>query len=45
MGQSDKQNLDSIIRKCLSDTPEGRLSFTETLSVIESHLHTYAEQP
>lgn len=45
MGQSDKENLDLIIRKCLSDTPESRPSFTDILSDVERHLQKYGELP
>ena len=44
MGKSDKENLELIIRKCLSDTPEGRPSFTDILSDVERHLQKYGER-
>ena len=43
LGKSDQENLDLIIRKCLSDTPEGRPAFTDILSDIQGHLHMYGE--
>lgn len=45
MGQFEKENLNLIIRKCLSDTPEGRPSFTDILSDVERHLQKYGELP
>ena len=43
--QSDKESLGSIIRKCLTDDPEGRPSFTEILLEVEGYLHMYGERP
>ena len=41
----DRDSLSSIIRKCLTDAPEGRPSFTEILLDVEGCLHMYGERP
>ena len=43
--QSEKESLGSIIRKCLTDDPEGWPYFTEILLEIEGYLRMYGERP